>query len=141
MSTETQPIDAVKQTEQIRDEWITAVDHLYREVEGWAKVQGWTTKRRPVVLEEKRLGRYEVWKLTVRTNEGPIRLLPVARYVIGAMGRVDLVAPPARDPSQMICRSDDGSWQIHPFGDSEIATPWSEEKLVELTKTLIRSVD
>jgi hypothetical protein len=139
MSTETRATKAVEQSEQVRDEWIAAVDSLYREAESWAREQGWTTSRRRCSLEEPRLGPYQVWRLSVRTPEGRIVFRPVARYIVGATGRFDVIAPPSRYASMMMGRQTNGTWQIHPFGDSEIAQPWSKSNFIELVRTMIES--
>jgi polysaccharide pyruvyl transferase WcaK-like protein len=140
MATETQAIDPIDQSSQLRDEWVAAVDALYREVEDWAISRRWTAERESVVIEEKKIGHYPTWNLVVRTSDRSLLFQPVARQIVGATGRVDLTISPATDPALMIVRGESGVWLVHPFGDSEVSQTWDENHFDALTLAHSESV-
>ena len=135
MSIEISALEMVERSVQLRDEWIADVDSLYREAESWAKAQGWTTRRRWASIEESKFGCYSIGRLLVESPVGRLDFRPVARFVIGGFGLIDLVTPPSRQPSRMMVRQGDGKWLIHPFGDSEISTLWSEMSFTEVVRS------
>jgi hypothetical protein len=139
MSTEIRESDLVEQSHEVRDEWIAAVDALYRQAEIWAEGQRWQTQRKSIINNEKRLGTYEVWQLVVKTDQGRIVFRPVARDITGALGRIDLIARPSRFPTRMIGRLGPENWQIAPFGDSTVVTAWNEANFIDLMQNLIPS--
>jgi hypothetical protein len=51
MFTEIHESDPVEQSHEVRDEWIAAVDDLFRDLETWAKANDSTTRRDPEWLE------------------------------------------------------------------------------------------
>jgi hypothetical protein len=73
-------------------EWRAKLDALY------ANIRAWLARMNPVPtvetvstrIIEKKSGEYEVPSLIVRRGEGEFRVRPVARWVVGADGRVDL---------------------------------------------------
>jgi hypothetical protein len=95
---------------RIRDEWLSAVDALRQQVRGWAEQQGWKVTQTESVVDEEELGTYKVPVLEIDAPEGQLILRPVARLVLGAVGRVDLSVWPRACPadqalSQMIMQA------------------------------------
>ena len=81
------------------------------------------------------MGQYTVPRLLIQATAGRLLLDPVARYVPGAMGVVDLYVLPSYDAA-MISRTDDG-WRLHPIGADDVPQPWSEETFVQTALQLL----
>jgi hypothetical protein len=137
MTPSTLPKKPVENWEQVRDEWVAAVEGFVRDVESWCAKQDWAVRRDPKRIEEDRLGAYVVPRLLIHTPAGRLVLEPVARYVPGALGVVDLTIMPSYD-SLMISRTDAG-WQLHSGGPDEAPRPWSEQTFAEAVERLTRS--
>jgi hypothetical protein len=118
-------------------EWGSAVGKLIEEAASWAGNQGWEVKRETKQLTDKFLGTYEVPELLIHTLKGRLLLDPVARYVVGATGLVDLCVLPSYD-SVMIGRKDD-RWYVYPTSANGSPQPWSERTFVDTVTELLKN--
>lgn len=135
MATSTeQPRNPVENWEQVRDEWVAALESLVAETETWAHQQDWGTLRESKTITEDRLGPYEVPRLLIHGMFGRILLDPVARFVPGVEGLVDLFRIPSWD-GLLIARTRDGWFLIHEDAEGP-RSPWTEETLVEAARRL-----
>jgi hypothetical protein len=132
------PTKAVDNWQQIRDEWVDAVEHLVAEAEQWAQRQDWAVRREAKAIREDRLGQYVVPRLLIHATTGRLLLDPVARYVPGARGIVDFYVLPSYDAA-MISRTEQG-WQLHPIKPDDPPRPWSEEAFVRTARELLATV-
>src|SRR4051794_28038668 len=99
----------------IRDEWQGRVNDLAGRVESWAQAAGWRTRRIRKWLSERRLEVYEVPVVLMERDTVQVVLNPVARFVPGSEGAVDLyLAPAYEDVATLYLES--GRWVIH-YGD------------------------
>lgn len=76
-------------------EWLQSINDLYEIVEGFleeykkeGKVQ---TSYSSIDINEEFLGIYQTRALTISIGNKQIKLVPVGRFIIGAMGRVDIL--------------------------------------------------
>lgn len=129
------PTKAVENWEGVRDEWIAAVEQLVGDAEVWARNQDWAVRRDAKSIREDRLGQYTVPRLLIHATDGRLLLDPVARYVPGATGVVDLYVLPSYD-AVMISRADDG-WRLHPMDADDVPQHWSEETFVHTVLQLL----
>jgi hypothetical protein len=129
------PTKAVDNWEGIRDEWVASVEQLVGDAEIWAGKQDWAVRREAKSIREDRLGQYTVPRLLIQATAGRLLLDPVARYVPGVLGVVDLYVLPSYD-AVMISRADDG-WRLHPIGADDVPQPWSEETFVHTALQLL----
>ncbi len=129
------PTRAVENWEGVRDEWIVAVEQLVEDAEVWARKQDWAVRREAKTLREDRLGQYTVPRLLIHATAGRLLLDPVARYVPGAIGVVDLYVLPSYD-AVMISRADDG-WRLHPIVAEDVPQTWSEKSFVRTVLQLL----
>lgn len=129
------PTKAVENWEGVRDEWIAAVEQLVGDAEVWARNQDWAVRRDAKSIREDRLGQYTVPRLLIHATDGRLLLDPVARYVPGATGVVDLYVLPSYDAA-MISRADDG-WRLHPMDADDVPQHWSEETFVHTVLQLL----
>jgi hypothetical protein len=135
MSVPTLPKKPVENWEQVRDEWVEAVEKLITEAEGWARRREWTTKRDAKRVEEDRLGPYTVPRLLVHAVFGRFVLDPVCRFVPGAEGLVDFYVMPSWDSLTIV--RDRGLWYLHlDHGDRVERRPWTEEVFAETVHRL-----
>ncbi len=137
MASSTLPVKPVENWEQVRDEWIAAVDALLRDAEAWSRKQDWAVRRDPKTITEDRLGQYTVPRLLIHGVEGRLLLDPVARFVVGATGLIDFCVLPSYD-AVAIVRTETG-WQMHPPGVDDPPRPWSEQAFVEMARELLRA--
>ena len=131
------PQKPVKNWEQIRDEWVAAVEQLVRETEAWAQAQGWATRRDPKEATEYRLGGYTVPQLLIHAPAGRLLLDPIARYVPGALGVVEFCALPSYD-SLRLARTADG-WVLDSDNPGEAPRAWSEATFRDAALRLLES--
>ncbi len=115
--------------ENVKAEWVGRLDALIDDVEGWAKMSGWHTRRIAKTVNERRLGVYKVPVLLMEKNTVEAVLNPVARYVPGAEGAVDLYVAPAYDDIASLY-FEGNHWVIH---CSERPDPLSTHSVVEIT--------
>jgi hypothetical protein len=147
------PKKPVENWEQVRDEWVRAVEQLVTEVEGWCRENQWPTRRIDKRLEESRIGEYVVPALLIQVDLVKLMLEPVARFVPGGEGVIDLYRMPQYDDVASIFRRA-GSWvyvatvtvdQLPPESrpnqpDSDVAGmtgPFAREAFNELVKLLV----
>ncbi|MFO0825546.1 MAG: hypothetical protein U0792_20900 [Gemmataceae bacterium] len=88
------PTKPVENWEQVRDEWIRAVNDLVGNVERWCRARDWPTRRIEKRMEDRKLGEYIVPALVIQVDLVKLMLEPVARFVPGAEGVVDLYRMP-----------------------------------------------
>ena len=115
--------------EAVKTEWLGRLDSLVEEVEGWAKMSGWHTRRIAKTVSERRLGTYKVPVLLMEKETVEAVLNPVARYVPGADGAVDLYVAPAYDDIASLY-FEGNHWVIH-YGDRP--DPSGTQRVVEIT--------
>lgn len=135
MSSGTLPKRPVENWEQKRDDWVADVERLLADAEAWAREQGWLTHREIRTLTEDLLGTYPVPSLTIRHPSATLLMEPVARYVVGAAGRVDLAVFPSYD-KLLLVRGEDGAWRIVSPARREVEEPWTRENFVRLAEQL-----
>jgi hypothetical protein len=122
---------------QIRDEWLGAVDALRQQVRGWAEQQGWSVTQAEREVTEDEIGTYEVAALEIDAPQGELILEPIARFVGGAAGRVDLSVWPSLF-RVMLLRDSNSHWVVHTESGIDWPNPWGEHTFVDLAKRLLR---
>jgi hypothetical protein len=130
---ETLPRRPVEDGEAQRDEWVAAVEQIVSDAEAWATEQHWFVHRGPKTITESRLGAYEVPALLIQAPAGRFVLDPIARYVIGALGKVEFCVFPSYD-YVMILRTDAG-WQFE-TNPKTVSRPWSKQTFFEVISEL-----
>jgi hypothetical protein len=116
------------------DEWIEDVAGLVEQAESWCRARGWIAKKRTKQLHDKFLGDYEASQLHFHTLDHHFLLDPIARYVAGASGLLDLSVLPVCE-SFIVTRAN-GKWSIRPFQGEGHRRKWSERAFVEAVETL-----
>ena len=77
-------------SDAVKREWLDRLGTLVEEVNGWAQASGWRKRRVDKTVNERRLGDYKVPVLLMEKDTVEVVLNPVARFVPGANGAVDL---------------------------------------------------
>ena len=134
MSKGTLPRSRVENWKEDRAEWLEAAEQIVAEAESWAAKRGWWVERemKDVSDDQDRIGTYQVPMLRIQTPNLRLIFEPIARYVVGARGRVDLAVFPSYH-SLAIVRRDDG-WRI--VDDANRSTAWSEKAFVKAAAQL-----
>jgi hypothetical protein len=128
-------------SDAVKREWLDRLDTIVEEVEGWAKASGWRTRRIDKTLTERRLGSYKVPVLLMEKNTVEVVLNPVARFVPGANGAVDLYVAPAYDDIASLYLEGD-HWVLH-YADQPDPTATGsvlEAKPQPYSETTIRKI-
>ncbi len=119
--------------EKVRDDWVAEINRLFHEAETWSERQGWATLRDDRMITEDPVAPYRVPVLLVHTMQGRLLLSPIARYVGGAHGLIDLNVYPSFDPVVSLLKRDDG-WRFQDRDSEELGEAWSEESFVNTVK-------
>jgi hypothetical protein len=122
---------------RIRDEWLSAIDGLREQVRGWAEQQGWRVTQAEREVTEDEIGTYKVAALEIDAPQGELMLEPIARFVGGAEGRVDLSVWPSLF-RVMLLRDSSRQWVVHTESGIDWPNPWGERTLVDLANRLLR---
>jgi hypothetical protein len=117
--------------------WLSRVQRLLSQIEGWARQREWQIRREDKTITEGLIGTYSVPVLQIKLPAGVLYVDPVARYVIGADGRVDLYSWPTLQRLLLIRRDD--KWVLKT--DSLIDWPqtWSRKTFYELAENLTKA--
>jgi hypothetical protein len=119
--------------------WVADLDVLLSQVESWCEGREWSHKRQSKAMRERLLGPYEVEQLRFHTGQAGFMLDPVARFVPGGLGLVDLYVLPTLD-SVMIVRTEEG-WTLHveQAGDVRVS-PWGQEQFATAVGQLAKNL-
>jgi hypothetical protein len=124
--------DAVDWNEVLR-QWQNLVTSLAGDVRAWSEARGWRVDEKPLTLVEEHLGSYDVPFLVIQLRQ-PVFLEPVARFVMGAHGRVDLYSYPSMDRVMLLHNGNE--WIIRPELGPIWPLSWSQETFVDLAQRL-----
>ena len=120
---------------EMREEWLEAVEKLLSQIQTWADQLGWPAARmEPKEMMESAVGTYAVSDLRIRAPAGILTVDVVARNVVSAEGRVDLVAFPSLHNMMLIRTA--GRWIVKTDAGMEWPRKWGKRTFVELAKTL-----
>jgi hypothetical protein len=119
---------------QKRDHWIALVSSLMDDIVRWCEQHGWSVIRSTKRVSEEHIGEYEVPALTIHTPAIQLHIDPVGLNIIGAQGRVDILAYPSLN-RLLLVRKDD-QWML--FTESRVAWPqdWGSETFAKITRSL-----
>lgn len=125
-----QTLDADKE----RLNWINEIEGLLSDIESWAKGENWLTARQDKELREEDLGPYVTTELKISSPKGILLVEPVARFVVGAEGRVDLSAWPSLNRVRIL--RDGTTWKVRTDSGVDWPHPWCRETFLELADGL-----
>jgi hypothetical protein len=98
---------------EVRAEWVEAVRNLVELVQAWLRLERADGLLDLAVtqaqVDEERLGSYEVPVLEITAAGKVVTMQPVARIIIGGLGRVDLVCGPKR---RLLVRNAEKLWFV-----------------------------
>lgn len=124
----------------LRDEWLNVLADLTSRVKNWAEELDWSTRQIPKKMKDSRLGSYEAPALLMRKETTCVLLDPVARFVPGADGVVDLYLMPAYDDIASLYFVD-GEWRLHyMFSGTPTVATIREAQSIPLSKGVIGRV-
>jgi hypothetical protein len=121
--------------EQRRQWWMARVESEIKQIEVWAKGQGWATARTERTVMERPLGEYTVPVLRVRLPVGEVHVIPVGLQVMGADGRIDIEAFPTLNRVKLIGRGN--QWVIYTDSNVPLRQPWNAETFAQLAHDLL----
>lgn len=136
MSQITVPARPVENWEEVRNDWIRAVETLVCSAATICKQHDWAARQSEKTLVDDRIGSHELPRLLFHDGEDQFLLDPIARFVPGADGLVDLGILPVYETVMIVRAGED--WRIHiDLGTGGVeALPWSGESLAAAMQTL-----
>jgi hypothetical protein len=135
MSTATLPKKPIANWEQVRDEWVAAVEQLMQEAAAWSEKQGWGALIEPKRIDEDEIGEYEVPQMLVHTRMGRVVLDPEVRFAGGSLGLVEMCRYPSYE-TWFITRTANG-WTLRANVKDAVRVPWTEENFVSYVRQLL----
>ena len=114
--------------------WLKALNELADLVTTWSEDRGWLVQRGEKTLRDEASGEYAVPVLTIQTDQGRLRLDPVALDIVGATGRVDLYAWPSL--VQVMLTDFDKGWHVFDDEGVMIAATLNEAVFATLADSL-----
>jgi hypothetical protein len=113
----------------VRRDWLDALTGLTNDVETWCRKHDWLAHRSEKEVQETLLGAYQAPRLDILVKGTRLMLDPVARFVPGARGLVDLATWPTFEAVR-ITRGSTG-WEVHRDSQPHERIAWSESAFVE----------
>jgi hypothetical protein len=128
--------------ESVLREWTAALKALMADIQSWLRpaMNEELLRARPetTIVSEERLGTYEVPRLLLEMPSGlTVNINPVARFIVGADGRVDMWAFPT--DKWLIVRQADQWRLIRKGGDLSSDVPLAAESFKSALTELIRA--
>jgi len=122
---------------QTKVEWLATLDDLINDIEQWAAEEDWQVARlKKKTIHERGVGTYSVSDLRIRTHSGILNAEVVARDIVGADGRVDLISFPTMDRFVVVRRGD--TWIVHDDARSRHPRRWSKKTFIDVAEELTK---
>ncbi len=96
----------------VRDEWVAEIDRVLAEVASWADDLSWRSRHETKSLSETLIGEYDASQLLIFDDQNLYVLAPMARFVAGAQGALDLSIQPSFFLTTLY-RDDQGQWRVN----------------------------
>lgn len=117
-------------------DWRKLVEHTLKNVSQWAGAEQWVVVKHEKEISEQATGCYVVPVLTIELPSGRLHVEPIARYVAGADGRIDLLAYPVLNRVSLLRRS--GKWVVRTDSGVDYPAEWNRSTFVKIAKELVR---
>ena len=124
--------------ETAKAEWLERLETLVGSIKTWAEADGWRTRQVGKTIHERRLGTYKAPLLLMEKEGIEAVLNPVARYVPGSAGAVDLYLAPAYDDIASLYY-EEGQWVVHHAAPADLNSPVEVEQRT-LSEETIRAI-
>jgi hypothetical protein len=114
--------------------WRKRLQQLYTDIRQWCQQLpgGATIIEEPLLLREERSGQYEATRLVVTSNGQTLRVEPVASWVVGAAGRVDVKG--IGGPFILLLSDENGGWFYLPDRSPINTIPLTEALFLKLAQ-------
>ena len=131
--------DLKKSKKDIVNDWQERVSQLLSLFEKWlepmVKENLVAIERNTIEMTEDPLGTYEIKVMDVTAGSARVNIVPIARYVVGASGRVDLVRGHNKT---MLILTEDNKW-VFAYRDDGLQTePLTEDSFSEAMMELLQ---
>lgn len=87
---------SVEQINEIKADWLLTLKTFFDLIVKWlepAAKEGLEIKEQRIIISEEIIGQYSIPSLELSFLERLVYIRPVARFVVGALGRVDIIHP------------------------------------------------
>ena len=119
---------STNEIEAVKKEWVSRLSNLIDTIKNSAEESGWRTRRIDKTITERELGSYKVPVLLMEKDTVEVVLNPVARFVPGAEGAVDMYLAPAYDDIASLY-FEGGQWMLH---YAERPNPFATQSVIEM---------
>lgn len=117
--------------------WRSQLQQLFDNIRQWCHnlPGGAAIQEEPIVVREERSGEYMVSRLTITSKGQTMRVEPVAAWVVGADGRVDLKG--TGGPFILLYSQQDDSWSYFQNNYPTAASPLTEVLFLQLAEACL----
>lgn len=117
-----------------RSAWLSDLRKLCDEIRQWADEEGWPVHEEDKEITEDYIGTYNAPKLYIEMPTGRLHIDPVGTLVIGAEGRVDILAFPGLTRMLLIRLGD--NWRLKTDARVDWPQAWGKSAFIDLAKAL-----
>jgi hypothetical protein len=121
---------------QEAERWPEVVTEFCDQLAEWSRHQGWEVKLETIQVTEDEIGTYSVPQLWIKTTTGTVIAEPIARFVFGGQGRIDLFAYPTLYRVMLLRDVANNTWRIRTDSGIYLRQPWQEETFADLVADL-----
>jgi len=131
-----EPRRPVKGWEKKLADWVDEIEKIVDQAKFWAEARGWAVSADEKQISEDIIGTYEAPRLLIHSPRARFLLDPVARYVVGASGRLDLCVLPSYD-AVLLVKTDKG-WRFVSTSRRDLNLAWSEKSFGKVCDELTK---
>jgi len=125
--------------DNIREKWIATVHKLFGEIREWIKKaedEGLiNVYKHNIQMSEKHIGRYTIDKLELLVIDRQIIVEPIARFIDGGDGRVDIYH--GYEAFRLVYTEKKDSWHIEDRKDHAFKKPLDKDSFIELLQSIV----
>lgn len=121
----------------VKEEWLKQVQHYIEQIKSWLRPLMQQNliqfQEYEITLDEEHLGRYTTNALEILVGAEQIKVQPVGRLIIGALGRIDISS---NKGSYIVLYHEQQGWICRNARQREKFSPFNEASFIKLLKEL-----
>jgi len=120
-----------------RRQWLDDLNALVHDIELWSAENDWAVKVERKRIREDEIGVYSAPALIIQTAQGRLYFTPIARYIGGGDGRIEITAPSFR--SVVLIRRGH-NWRFYDDDLVDLKKTWSKKNFNAVARELLDRV-
>lgn len=123
--------------QEVKNEWVQTLEAFMNDIRKWLSKQEEDgvvqIKREEIEIREDHLGSYQAPQLRIFIGTSEVKIQPIGRLIIGAIGRIDITS---FADSYIVLRSSDGGWKYRESLQKEYV-PFNEKSFADILKGML----